>query len=66
MDTHPTVLSDSYPMNTNKARFRLFKMFVSSWLGMKIASALEGFKESMTLTNLIKPYHDRKWSHRTF
>ena len=41
--THITVLSESFPMNTNMTDFRCFsKIFASVMLWTKIASALEG------------------------
>ena len=43
MGTHMRALSESYPMNTSKTRFKWFpKKLCVFVLWMKVASALEG------------------------
>ena len=45
MGTHPTELSDSFPMNTNMTWFKKLCVLV---LWMKVASALEGLRKIAT------------------
>ena len=51
MGTHLRVLSESYPLNTNMTRFKLFFKYICVFvLWTKVASALEGLSNT-TLTD---------------
>ena len=54
MGTHPKVLSESYPMNTNMAGFRWFsKVLVYLWFEKKVVLALEGLSPAIAIFILV-------------